>query len=161
MSVIPENSSAPAAAQLGQPVQPAAPAAAEPKAPVILLADDEVPFRELIEAFLLQAGYVVHAVGDGRAALRLLKQVPIDLIISDLCMPGTDGMELLTYLRISRPSPPVIVMSGGVGSNMAGMLQAAELLGARRTLAKPFPLPALAVAVREVLSAPAGGRGTR
>jgi two-component system, OmpR family, response regulator len=122
---------------------------------VILLAEDEQALRELIETVLQASGYVVHAAADGRAALRLLAEHRVDLIITDLCMPGTDGMQFLMALRQARSGVPVIVMSGGVGSNMAGMLRAAQLMGARHTLAKPFALPNLVQTVREVLPAAA------
>ena len=127
-------------------------AAARPQ-PVVLLADDEEPFRELLTSVLHSIGCHVHVAADRRAALRLLARERVDLVITDLCMPGTDGMEFLTALRTARNRVPVIVMSGGVGSNMAGMLRAAELLGARRTLAKTFPLPDFVRAVRENLPA--------
>ena len=124
-----------------------------PASATILLAEDETAFRELLVSVLSAAGHTVHAAADGRGALRLLKQHRVDLIVSDLCMPGTDGMEFLMALRAMRSGVPVIAMSGGVGSRMAGMLHTAELLGARRTLAKPFALPLLLAAVRELLAA--------
>lgn len=122
-----------------------------PAAYAILLAEDEPAFRDLLESVLRAAGYAVHAAADGRSALRLLTRHRVDLIITDLCMPGADGMEFLMALRTMRNTAPVIAMSGGVGSNMAGMLRAAQLLGARRTLAKPFALRDLVQAVRAVL----------
>ncbi len=129
---------------------------AAPAALVVLLVEDEAAFRELLESVLSAAGHTVHAAADGRAALRLLEQHRVDVIVTDLCMPGTDGMEFLMALRATRSRVPVIAMSGGVGSNMAGMLRTAELLGARRTLAKPFALPSLLEAVHAVLVAGSG-----
>lgn len=128
-------------------------ATSDPAAAVILLVEDEVAFRELLLSVLIAAGHTVHPAADGRAALRLLDQHRIDLIVTDLCMPGTDGMEFLMALRARRSGVPVIAMSGGVGSRMAGMLRTATLLGARRTLAKPFALSLLLEAVRELLAA--------
>ncbi len=118
---------------------------------VIVLVEDEPAYRELLETVLITAGYLVRPAADGRAALRLLAQHRADLIVTDLCMPGADGMEFLMALHAKKNTVPVIVMSGGVGSNMAGMLRAAQLLGARRTLAKPFALPELVKAVQELL----------
>lgn len=133
---------------------PAAPAPGAAVAPLILVAEDEAPIRELLQCVLEQAGYRVVAAADGRSALRLLAQQRPDVILTDLCMPETDGMEFLLELRRRGTGVPVIAMSGGVNSNMAGMLHTAELLGARRTLAKPFALPALVQAVQEVLGKP-------
>lgn len=118
----------------------------------ILLVEDDVPFRELLQAFLEASGYEVITAGNGREAARLVRQGGIDAIVSDLCMPDHDGMELLMELRTEAAPPPVLVMSGGVGGRMAGMLRMAELLGAERTLAKPFPLRLLADMVRDVLA---------
>ena len=67
--------------------------------PEILLIDDEVPFRELIAHFLRTRGYRVHEAGDGEQALRFLSGHPVGLIVSDVCMPNCDGIELLTELR--------------------------------------------------------------
>lgn len=121
-----------------------------PAALVILLVEDEAAFRELLESVLSAAGHAVHAAADGQAALQLLAQHRIDIIVTDLCMPGKDGMEFLMALRSKRSPVPVIAMSGGVGSNMAGLLRTAELLGASCTLAKPFALPSLLAAVAAV-----------
>lgn len=134
------------------------PVATDALAPrVVLLVEDEDAFRELLETVLRGAGYVVHAARDGRVAARLLAEHTIHIIVTDLCMPGTDGMEFLTKLRMSRCRVPIIAMSGGVATNLAGMLRAAQLLGAQRTLEKPFSLPQLTEAVREVLAASKSG----
>ncbi len=117
----------------------------------ILLVEDEEAFRELLQAFLTAEGFSVHAVPDGRCGVEWLQHHTIDLIISDLCMPEADGMELLMKLRQLRCEIPIVVMSGGVRGDMAGMLRAARLMGAQQTLAKPFPLQQLLVAVRETL----------
>lgn len=126
--------------------------AAAGKSPAkILLVEDERPFRELIAAFLKASGYLVQTVTDGREASRWLAANPADLVLTDLCMPESDGMELLMQMRKAHPHVPIIVMSGGVGGEMAGMLRTAELLGARRTLEKPFALKDLTEAVQSVL----------
>ena len=117
----------------------------------ILLVEDERPFRELLQAFLETQGYEVHAVPDGRCGAQWLETNVADAVVTDLCMPEVDGMELLMKIRKLHRSTPVVVMSGGVSGNMVGMLRAAELLGARRTLEKPFSLQQLATALREVV----------
>jgi CheY-like chemotaxis protein len=117
----------------------------------LLLVEDERPFRELLESFLRSLGYAVETVVDGQSAVRSLQTQHFDLLITDLCMPRFDGMELLTYLKKSNCPLPIIAMSGGVGGEMVGMLRAARLLGARQTLTKPFALADLASAVRGAL----------
>lgn len=119
----------------------------------LLLVEDEDAFRELLQAYLENEGFHVHSVRDAYDGVKWLELNVADVIITDLCMPKSDGMELLMALRKLRSNIPIIVMSGGVRGEMAGMLRAATLLGARRTLAKPFPLHQLTVAVKESLPA--------
>ena len=121
--------------------------------PRVLLVEDEQPFRELLQAYLESQGYHVHAVRDGRCGARWLESNSVDVVVTDLCMPEVDGMELLMTIRRLHARTPVVAMSGGVGGEMVGMLRAAELLGARRTLAKPFSLHQFATAVREARGA--------
>lgn len=118
----------------------------------VLVVDDEPSFRDLLTTLFAGAGYVVHAVADGRAALGVLAAHRVDIVVTDLCMPGIDGMELLMQLRGLRSHVPIIAISGGASGHRAGLLRAARLLGARRTLAKPFHLQELAEIVRETLA---------
>ncbi|MES2692343.1 MAG: response regulator [Verrucomicrobiota bacterium] len=118
---------------------------------IILLVDDESVFRELLQSFLQSRGYTVHTEKNGRTAARWIAAHEVDLVLTDLCMPDSDGLELMMELRQQGAGVPVIVMSGGVHGDVAVVLRAAKLLGARRTLAKPFALEELAVAVEQVL----------
>ena len=120
--------------------------------PRVLLVEDEQPFRELLQAFLEGQGYQVQAVRDGRCGARWLESNPVDVVVTDLCMPEVDGMQLLMSIRRLHPQMPVVAMSGGVGGEMVGMLRAAKLLGARGTLEKPFSLHQFATVVREALA---------
>lgn len=122
---------------------------AEPRARVLVV-EDECALRELLQEFLAQSGYDVHAVRNGRMAAQWLTRHRIDLLLTDLCMPEADGMELLMELRRRRVQVPVIAMSGGIGGEATSLLRMATLLGARRTLSKPFALEVLAQAVREL-----------
>lgn len=120
--------------------------------PRILLVEDEAPFRDLVQAYLREQGFEVRPVQDGKCGARWLREHPVDVLITDLCMPNSDGIELLMGLRKLRSRIPIIVMSGGVGGDSDAMLRAATLLGARHTLAKPFALENLGAAVREALA---------
>ncbi|MCR6655924.1 MAG: response regulator [Opitutus sp.] len=129
--------------------------------PEVLLIDDEVPFRELIAHFLRTRGYRVHEAGDGEQALRFLSGHPVGLIVSDVCMPNCDGIELLTELRRRRPTCGIIMMSGGMaGRAMSGgpalFLKMAQALGAHYTIAKPFPLDELLELIRKASAGPRG-----
>lgn len=116
-----------------------------------MVVEDEPALRGLIEGALTDAGYAVRTAEHGGVALSSLSQEEVDLIVTDLCMPHVDGMELMMELRRNRSPTPVIVISGGVMGTADDMLRAARLLGACRTIEKPFSMQKLVVAVREVL----------
>lgn len=118
----------------------------------ILIVDDESVFRELIQSFLQARGHQVHTESNGKAAARWLASHDVDVVVTDICMPESDGMELMMELRRRGTGVPVIVMSGGVLGEVALVLRTAALLGARRALAKPFALEELAAAVEHELA---------
>lgn len=118
----------------------------------ILIVDDESVFRELIQSFLHARGHQVHTESNGKAAARWLAANDADVVVTDICMPESDGMELMLELRQRGAGVPVIVMSGGVLGDVALVLRTAALLGARRALAKPFALEELAAAVEHELA---------
>ena len=74
-----------------------------------------------------------------------------DLVITDIFMPGHDGIEVLLELRKAFPTLKVIAMSGGDGRGVLNLLEDAELLGADRTIPKPFTPGELIAAVNDVL----------
>jgi two-component system OmpR family response regulator len=118
----------------------------------ILLVEDEDAFRTLLTDVLHLDGHAVHAFSDGRLALRHLEEQPVDLIVTDICMPDFDGFELLTKLRERGGGAAVLVMSGGIDSKVDFYLKTARQLGATRTLAKPFPLEQLLAIIRGMLA---------
>jgi signal transduction histidine kinase/CheY-like chemotaxis protein len=85
-----------------------------PTAQTILLLDDEEELRAIIERILRQAGYTVLAARSGTQALQLAErhEAPIDLLLSDVTMPGMAGPEVATKLRQRRPGIPIVFMSG-------------------------------------------------
>ncbi len=119
----------------------------------ILLVDDDAALREFIELALVSEGYRVDAVGDGREALAFLGRTTVDLVITDLCMPHIDGIELAMEMRKTRPNIPLVAISGGAVGETESILRAVKLLGAKRTLPKPFALAELKAMVAEVLAA--------
>jgi two-component system cell cycle response regulator CpdR len=78
----------------------------------ILLADDDPDLREMIVATLLEAGYAVLAAADGYDAMRVLSENWVNLLITDVTMPGIDGFELARQAKVMRPSIHVIYLSG-------------------------------------------------
>ncbi len=103
----------------------------------ILIVDDEADLRDLLQDDLEANGYETAVAIDGRAALTRLEreQEIIDLVLTDVRMPGVKGDELLQWMRLSRPEAPVIVMTA-----FGSVEQAVEMVkaGAYQYLTKPF-----------------------
>ncbi len=120
--------------------------------PSILVVDDEDQIRHLIRETLEQAGYQVTEARDGKEALQQCRLAQADLIIMDILMPDQDGLETTSRLRREFPDVKVIAITGG--SEMVGtlnFLDVAKMLGAHRTLQKPFEMKALLDAVHSEL----------
>jgi two-component system cell cycle response regulator CpdR len=78
----------------------------------ILLADDDPDLSEIIVATLAEAGYAVLTASDGYDAVRLLADNWVNLLITDVTMPGIDGFELARQAKVMRPNLHVIYVSG-------------------------------------------------
>ncbi len=78
----------------------------------ILVVEDKASLRQMLHATLEGAGYEVETASEGKAALRTLKEKRYLLVITDLRLPGADGMQVLRQARESDPDVPVIVMTG-------------------------------------------------
>jgi len=121
----------------------------------ILLLDDEQILRELFAEILEDEGHTVHKSADGLAAYDLELISSIDLMITDLFMPGIDGMNAILSARKDRPDLKIIAMSGGSEFLRHDFLPHTKDLGAAAILRKPFKKDAFLSTVREVLGAPA------
>ena len=118
----------------------------------ILLVDDEVAIRSVLEAALTDAGYQVLSASDGPSALRLSAdaELDLDLLLTDVSMPGMDGFELAREVRQTRPRLGVMFMSGLADVTFPGLgLDPGQV----RVLAKPFRLAEAIAAVEEALAA--------
>ena len=114
--------------------------------PRILVVDDESSIREMLSKTLSLAEYDVEVAADGHAALERLKLMTYDLLITDLKMPGIDGLTVIREARRYRPELPVIIITGF--STEASAIEAINL-GVSGYLTKPFRVPrVLAVAAK-------------
>ena len=114
----------------------------------VLLAEDNNPSREVYATALRKAGYDVIPVPDGEAALEILKRESVDVLVTDVFMPGMSGIDLLEHARKLKPDLRAIVITGQkTGETIIGALRhhACEFLS------KPFHLEELLEAVGEVL----------
>jgi two-component system chemotaxis response regulator CheY len=117
---------------------------------MILLVDDDPDIRSLTRTFLEHEGYSVFSSGDAERALQIFRSVPqIDLLVTDLYMPGRSGLELGTELKTLRSELPVLLISGGAGAEE----YAAQAGGDGWSfLAKPFRLPEFLATVHRILA---------
>lgn len=128
------------------PAAASRPAQAGSGRPRILVVDDEASIRDMLSKTLSLAEYDVEVAADGRAALERLKLMPYDLLITDLKMPGVDGLTVIREARRYRPDLPVIIITGF--STEASAIEAINL-GVSGYLTKPFRVPrVLAVAAK-------------
>lgn len=120
----------------------------------VLIVDDQVQIRQLIRDALEGAGYHVEEARDGKAGLERYREQFTDLVLMDILMPDQDGLEAIMAFRREFPDSRIIAMTGGTdGIGIPNLLDVATMLGARRTLQKPFELQALLDAVAaEVMS---------
>jgi DNA-binding response OmpR family regulator len=118
----------------------------------ILVIDDELQMRELLKKYLTRAGYEVTLAGDGEEGLRCFRQLPADLVITDLIMPEKEGLECIVAFKKMTPEIKIIAISGGGLGKPEGYLELAQKMGAAKTLIKPFELKALLTTIRELLS---------
>jgi len=116
----------------------------------ILLAEDDEAVREFVKRALAHYGHSVTAVGDGGAALAALEATPYDLLLTDIVMPGVDGIALALKATKDRPAMPVVLMTG-----FAEEQQRAHNLEALidRVVSKPFSLKEICAAVDAALQA--------
>ena len=118
-------------------------------ATVLLIDDDEDVLRILAEA-LRSSGHTVLMGTDGTAGLKMVSGSNIDVIVTDLIMPGMEGLETITGIRVVYPEVKIIAMSGGGAVGPKGYLELARAFGAHATLRKPFPLKELTDTVSEL-----------
>jgi len=108
----------------------------------LLLAEDDEALASLLEEYLLEAGYDVVVFRRGDLALAALQAEPFDLVLTDIVMPGADGLSLLSYVREQQLDTLVVLMTGYSGIEDA--LHAVEK-GAYDFVSKPFQLPEIRV----------------
>ena len=127
----------------------------------ILIVDDEEHVRAALKQVLERAGYEVVVASTGNEGLELMKNEGADLVITDVIMPGIDGIATARQIREKYRNTRIIVISGGGKTapepyepdaiSTRSYLASASSAGADRTLSKPFDREEILRAVREVL----------
>jgi excisionase family DNA binding protein len=116
--------------------------------PRILVVDDEESIRELLSKTLALADYEIDLAPDGRTALDRLRLFQYDLLITDLRMPGVDGLTVIREARRLKADLPVIIITGY--SSEASAIEAVNL-GVQGYLTKPFRVPRVLAAAAKAL----------
>src|SRR6202040_1510268 len=101
----------------------------------ILVIDDETEIREGLEALLSSENFLVTLAETGEAGLRKLSENPFDLLLLDVSLPGSNGLELLRDIRTRDPHLPIILITAYGSIDMA---RAAFKSGAQDYITKPW-----------------------
>ena len=128
----------------------------------VIIIDDEEDIRIVLKEIFVRAGFDVAVASNGDDGLNLLREQGADLVITDIIMPGSDGVETAYDIRMEFPKTKIIVMSGGGNAASSGYesaaiatsayLASAEAVGADLTLTKPFDRDELLKAAKELTS---------
>jgi excisionase family DNA binding protein len=114
----------------------------------VLVVDDEETIRELLLKTLALADYEVDVAPDGRTAVDRMRIIRYDLLITDLRMPGVDGLSVIREARRLNADMPVIIVTGY--STEASAIEAINL-GVQGYLTKPFRVPRVLAAAAKAL----------
>jgi CheY-like chemotaxis protein len=119
----------------------------------VLLVDDDDQVRAVLGEIILEAGYALVSVDNGRDALAFLEQEQVDLLVLDVIMPEMDGLEVLMEL-LKRPARPrIIAISGGSRHlDPSHLLMLSQRMRVDAVLSKPITYDRLLRTMAEVLA---------
>jgi DNA-binding NtrC family response regulator len=115
----------------------------------VLVVDDEVDLRTLLDHVVTGAGYQVTTAEDGQDAITKLQAATFDLALLDIQMPNASGIEVLKYLREHAPSTKAIMLTGYADLKYA--MEAREF-GAKDFISKPYKLEDIVRTIQRVLA---------
>jgi two-component system KDP operon response regulator KdpE len=113
----------------------------------ILIVEDDPNIRKLVRVNLVKRGYTVSEAKDSHQALALFQEVPVDLVLLDLVLPGLSGVDICTWIR-ARSNVPIIILSARLEEDLK---VAALDAGADDYVTKPFGQEELLARVRAFL----------
>lgn len=117
----------------------------------VLVVDDDSGVRGVVSRFLGSAGYEVREASTGREGMAAYRERTADLVITDMYMPDSDGIDVIMRLRADFPHIRIVAMTGGGVRDEGKVLEGAEHAGALCTLRKPFDRESLLRAVADTL----------
>jgi DNA-binding response OmpR family regulator len=115
----------------------------------ILVVDDNGDLRETLQLLLQHAGYQAETARDGHEALRKHRLNAYQVLLTDIYMPLSDGLETIQAFRRETPGMRIIAMSGGGDFAKGRYLGVASVAGADATLEKPFAFESLVAALKK------------
>ncbi len=118
----------------------------------ILLIEDDNQVREMLKLTLQEAGHTVQTAQDGKRGIALFHDSKPDILITDLVMPGQEGIETIDQIRQTDSQTRIIAISGGGTVPPRVYLDIARQLGADRIFAKPIDSKLLLQAIDELLA---------
>lgn len=121
--------------------------------PAVLLVEDDVLQVPIVRQALEGAGYAVDCARTGAEALVRVSRGGYAAIVIEMTLEATDGFEILNRLRDGGCALPIVATSAGGPMIAEDYLRVARLLGASRTLAKPYPVASLVALLTELLAA--------
>ena len=116
----------------------------------ILIVDDEIEIREAIIFDFKRAGCNIFQAGSGEEALKILENIEVDIVISDVRMPNGDGIDLIKKIRFKDPDKPIVLLATGF-SDLSE--PEAIKLGAQALLNKPLDRRMLFGVLAQLISA--------
>jgi len=125
--------------------------------PSIMVVDDSVEIQRLLKEILELEGHSVSTASGCDQALEMFKSDPVEIVITDLCMPEKSGLDIIKAIKSDGQNTKIIAISGGPG-NSGGrtvyddMLDSASKLGADEVLPKPFERRDILSSIESVLS---------
>jgi CheY-like chemotaxis protein len=120
----------------------------------ILVVDDDARVRTTARVLLEAAGFEVVEAESGEAALKVVSSDHVEVVLTDIFMPHTDGIELIHALRRESPDIPIVAMSGGGYDGGKDVLAVARFFGAAGIVQKPFTQRKLVGAIRRAIRPP-------
>ncbi len=116
--------------------------------PTILIVEDEAKMRRLLELNLGEDGFTTLSAGDAETGLKLLRENTVDLVVTDLKLPGMNGLEFLQAIKCQNAALPVVVMTAfGTVETAVEAMKA----GASDYVLKPFSLSEMRMVIRKEL----------
>ena len=116
----------------------------------ILVIDDEEAVRSALCMALTVLGHTVFGASDGKMGLEMVREHSPEVVITDLVMPETEGLEVVMTLRGSNPNLKIIAISGGGRQGSTDNLRMAKYLGASHVIPKPMTIAQLKAVLDEM-----------